>query len=1137
MESWSGAPTRGDRTRSKHTSGFFSWIASGSWSSAQRRDDRTRVAVVDIHVTEQASWSSAPRRDDRTRNADGIDQNRRSAIAVRGTAAIGALSIAFLLTPQLARATSDPAAAPSTVPATETASAPATTTTAAPATTTSAPATTTTAAPATTTAQPEPSAPAAPPATGEQAATEADLEVLLDAIVEAADGQAAEDGGSTEDAAADDPEDDAPLLEPGEAPGSSQQQAAADATATQTDPANENVAVRVDDAGDTGPVSQSNEAGASADASAKPSKPKDGGSESSSSADAEATAKQEKPKNTNVEVRVDSPGDVGTVTQSNSATATAGAGGGSTGSAADGHEANASATQTSPQNVNVVGRVDSPGDNGGVVQSNAAAAAAGSGLQPPAGGTGSDAASGSFETDQLVTTSGSATVTNDGTLVQEIDQDQGGTTPPEPGAGATAGAPGATSGSATATQADALNASVSIRIDSPGSDGPVRQSSQATRTGPDGKVVTVGGGTDIDVALSLTGSAGERGDLATWVWNWVWDGAWKPPAGLGGANAAPTAGSLWNWLWEDAVPGGSGAPPTAAGAAGSGPPAQPAEAGVWSWTWTWILADGSRWSFEQRTSCECAWVWTWVWDWSEALPALEQTADGAGAEETPATPVPDPAGDGGPVTQLNAVTATATATVELVQVEEAAVIQTGSDPALELQGAWAVQRLVNQQVAIAAAEAEQAGAANVNVTLGFPVESVDQANTVEAEALASDLAEVTQVVVQAQEGDGATVQWAEAEQWAANEQTSIAVALAVQEEATNVNLVTGGPADEARLAPVEQANEAEATAVATSVASITQQIGQAQQAGLALIQSAAATQLHASVQTALAAAVVTQTRTTNLHDARVPAGSRATNPSLRQRNLVFTDTTATNRSVVDAWILQTQAGSADIELSSAAQEGVVEQSAEAYSPASQLDLLNRAGWLGIEPPAPEEGPVVEETPPAVASPTTYAVVTSTPGTVVVRTKTTASTREKTIKGGSDRLDKLGGTLTAGTGEPGAHERKAQTPPLRPPARPWTGLRPGTNDAPPVAVPGHSARPADHDGTPRSKRSKGPSDDDDSCAALLGTSGCAPFAGGGAAALLGPGGEKLAAPAHLGPHDPGPVLGRSVGFLEPFERPG
>jgi hypothetical protein len=134
---------------------------------------------------------------------------------------------------------------------------------------------------------------------------------------------------------------------------------------------------------------------------------------------------------------------------------------------------------------------------------------------------------------------------------------------------------------------------------------------------------------------------------------------------------------------------------------------------------------------------------------------------------------------------------------------------------------------------------------------------------------------------------------------------------------------------------VDQENAVTATASAELAAHLEAWIGQYQTAGSSSLQEADATQVLASEQTALVAAVAAQSDVANVNDLLVPAGSRATNPSLRQRNVVTTTSTGGDYSVIDASIFQVQDGDVDIELASAVQQASATQSATVYSPRSR----------------------------------------------------------------------------------------------------------------------------------------------------------------------------------------------------------
>ena len=331
------------------------------------------------------------------------------------------------------------------------------------------------------------------------------------------------------------------------------QKADADATAKQFGAKNDALSIRVLSPGDGGDVTQSNSASAGAlaangnttDQSVDQSQAGGGkgsdatqiaGQEAGShqSADADATAVQVKPSNTATSIRVLSPGDDGNVTQSNSTTALAAAlngnktdqsidqsqgaapmdaakspermtapsyGSDSTqiaGQSADNKQwadADAKAVQVKPTNTATSIRVLSPGDGGDVTQSNSA--------------TGLAAALNGNKTDQ------------------SIDQSQGGAHP-EPAktedakrvypsgssstqiAGQSAENKQSADADATAVQIKPTNTATSIRVLSPGDDGDVTQSNDATAVG----IAANGNKTQQSIDQSQAGSGGYGSDYA-----------------------------------------------------------------------------------------------------------------------------------------------------------------------------------------------------------------------------------------------------------------------------------------------------------------------------------------------------------------------------------------------------------------------------------------------------------------------------------------------------------------------------------------------------------------------------------------------------------------------------------------------
>jgi hypothetical protein len=307
------------------------------------------------------------------------------------------------------------------------------------------------------------------------------------------------------------------------------QHADADATAKQLGAKNDALSIRVLSPGDSGNVTQSNSASAGALAANgnKTDQTVDqtqGGGYGSSyaqiagqeaknrqSADANAKAVQVKPSNNATSIRVLSPGDDGDVTQSNNATALSAAANGNetnqsidqsqgsapmdaakadegkekkaspsgsdytqiAGQSADNHQsadADATAVQVKPSNTATSIRVLSPGDDGDVTQSNSTTAVA--------------AALNGNETNQSIDQSQGADPEN----AEKSAETERGTAQPHGSdytqiAGQSADNHQSADADAKAVQIKPSNTASSIRVLSPGDDGDVTQSNDATAVG------------------------------------------------------------------------------------------------------------------------------------------------------------------------------------------------------------------------------------------------------------------------------------------------------------------------------------------------------------------------------------------------------------------------------------------------------------------------------------------------------------------------------------------------------------------------------------------------------------------------------------------------------------------------------
>ncbi len=285
--------------------------------------------------------------------------------------------------------------------------------------------------------------------------------------------------------------DPGPIQVSGQSAGTSQQAAAA-SSATQVNPSNSNISIRVLSPGSDGSVTQSNNAASSANAGNQSSTGQSANQSASGSgiqtaqqaagtdqvAAALSAATQINPSNSNIGIRVLSPGSNGSVNQSNNAASSANAGnaastnqsgsqsqaGSSCGcsggapvqtsdqQAATGQTAAAlsGATQIDPSNSNVSIRVLSPGDGGSVTQSNNAASSA---------------------------TAGNRAATTQGASQSQAGGCCGGTAIQQ--ANQAAGTEQDALAASEAAQVDPSNDASPVRVLSPGADGSVNQSNNA----------------------------------------------------------------------------------------------------------------------------------------------------------------------------------------------------------------------------------------------------------------------------------------------------------------------------------------------------------------------------------------------------------------------------------------------------------------------------------------------------------------------------------------------------------------------------------------------------------------------------------------------------------------------------------
>ena len=347
----------------------------------------------------------------------------------------------------------------------------------------------------------------------------------------------------------------------------------------------------------------------------------DRGTSVSQEADASASAEQRDVDNTSIAVHVDEPGDGTPVGQENRATADAAA---STSAAVENAgeasvqqnaQADASAAQSGVSNTSIVMRVGSPGDDPGVSQANLATSNASASAALGSG----DAAYGAQGATATVTQEG---ITNTAVSVRVFSPGEDGPVDQINAVSASTSTGGADGTEYAAAQQDGVqNTSVSIRVESPGASGTVTQQNAAavavTAGSTNGVAVAVtGDAQNTTLSVAVGGSDLDRpgpAGLQVWIWNWAWQRD-ESDSLDGIAGAAMTS---WNWDWDGgntAVPGGT----ITSRAANEG---DNERVGTWEWSWDWTRTGVAGWAWgwnvQGSLPCSsCVWIWNWTWSWT-----------------------------------------------------------------------------------------------------------------------------------------------------------------------------------------------------------------------------------------------------------------------------------------------------------------------------------------------------------------------------------------------------------------------------------------------------------------------------------------------------------------------------------------
>ena len=326
---------------------------------------------------------------------------------------------------------------------------------------------------------------------------------------------------------------------------------------------------------------------------------------------------------------------------------------------------------------------------------------------------------------------------------------------------------------AAAQQDGVRNTSVSIRVESPGSSGPVAQQSEANA------VVSAGAADDrtavavttdaVDTALAVTVASSDMeqpGSAGLVVWEWTW--TWQRDESDGLGDPTGTAVSSWDWNWDDTSAGASNRPGNVTSRTARDDEVGH-QAGSWEWNWQWTREGVQGWSWlwnmQETLSCSsCVWIWNWTWTWV-GQPPLGTAAAGPNGDVISGSAAPE---------QLNSALATAEAAVTADATQLTA--QEGSGPGTQFVG----QLTEIQQDAEARANALQADVISISRGFGAPTRSNVVLGDASAVLDASVLQDAEQILVVADA--------AGADQWAGQQvdlvQRGSADAMSSQEHTT-----------------------------------------------------------------------------------------------------------------------------------------------------------------------------------------------------------------------------------------------------------------------------------------------------------------------------------------------------------------
>lgn len=216
-------------------------------------------------------------------------------------------------------------------------------------------------------------------------------------------------------------------------------------------------------------------------------------------------------------------------------------------------------------------------------------------------------------------------------------------------------------GSRNTTATQGTNTNVSVRVLSPGDDGPVAQEgaarddaapSKPTEPSSTSPGITVGGATSGSDSTQYQDENSQyqfagQSNFAPWEWTWTLASNCSDIADSRSASTGDPASLDWHWEWvwnwncagidvptgiadrDDGSSSGSGgqsaSSTTSPGNPTRGVPSAPTQVdGTWAWTWAFDLCGAER-TVSTTTASGTPLTWNWNWNWTWTCPPAEDT--------------------------------------------------------------------------------------------------------------------------------------------------------------------------------------------------------------------------------------------------------------------------------------------------------------------------------------------------------------------------------------------------------------------------------------------------------------------------------------------------------------------------------